>query len=234
MGGSYMYAYGFATMNTNAISTSTNITKEGKTTLQFINVPNNSDEGGALGFGKRMEKQKADFSINIDLNSQRNANRINGLDNVNNSYAYSAGVNGSKWEDEKYMIHVSSKLSFNYGTSSLRKDVPVKYYSNETELNLWFKMWWKLEFNLDSKINLRQKTDAFDVNRNVSKIDLHLRKKFGKSNNGEIQFSCFDLLDQNIGFRRSINTNIISENSYSSLRRYFMLSAIFSFSKTPK
>jgi hypothetical protein len=189
---------------------------------------------GRLGKGRRLEKIKADYNLNIEINTQHNSNRINGLDNENNSKSYSIGASGSKWKDEKYMVGLSNKISYNYSKSSLRPDVAISYYSDETNVNLWFKMWWKLEFNADMVFNVRQKTDAFDINRNVSKIDLHLRKKIGKDNKGELQFSCFDLLDQNIGFRRSINTNIVTENSYSSLRRYFMLSAIFNLAKTPK
>ena len=43
-----------------------------------------------------------------------------------------------------------------------------------------------------------------------------------------------DILNQNIGFDRNINDNFISERTYNTMRRYFMLSFIWNFSKNGK
>ena len=57
--------------------------------------------------------------------------------------------------------------------------------------------------------------------------------KFLKKNNLEIKFSVNDILDQNIGFRRTATSNIITENRYLTLRRYYTLGVHYNISKTP-
>jgi hypothetical protein len=59
-------------------------------------------------------------------------------------------------------------------------------------------------------------------------------KKILKNSSGIIRFAAFDILDQNIGFQRDISSNFISERTYDTFRRYFMLSFIWNFSKNGK
>ena len=40
-----------------------------------------------------------------------------------------------------------------------------------------------------------------------------------------------DLLNQNIGFNRAVNSNFISQNTYNTIKRYFMLSLVWNFTK---
>jgi hypothetical protein len=42
-----------------------------------------------------------------------------------------------------------------------------------------------------------------------------------------------DILNQNIGFNRTINSNFISEQRYDRLSRYFLLSVAWNFNKMP-
>jgi hypothetical protein len=40
-----------------------------------------------------------------------------------------------------------------------------------------------------------------------------------------------DLLNQNIGFERTVNSNYISQNTYSTIQRFFLLSFVWNFTK---
>jgi hypothetical protein len=83
-------------------------------------------------------------------------------------------------------------------------------------------------------MNLRQKTSAFEKNNNVYRWNAHLDRKLLKNDIARLRFSAFDMLDQNKGFNRNINSNFISERTYDTMRRYFMLSFIWNFSKNGK
>lgn len=96
-----------------------------------------------------------------------------------------------------------------------------------------FELPWKMQFNTSAEISLREKTAVFTDNNNVTKWNAWLAKKFWKSNSGEIRFSVFDILDQNIGLRRTANSNFISENRYDTFRRYWLLSFTWNFTKNP-
>lgn len=58
-----------------------------------------------------------------------------------------------------------------------------------------------------------------------------LSKKFLKKDNLELKLSVFDILNQNIGFTRTTNSNVITEESYQNLRRFWMLSLQFNITK---
>jgi hypothetical protein len=57
-------------------------------------------------------------------------------------------------------------------------------------------------------------------------------KKLLKNDALLIKASVNDLLNENIGFNRQVNSNFITQNTYSTIQRYFMLSVIWNFNKT--
>jgi hypothetical protein len=96
-------------------------------------------------------------------------------------------------------------------------------------MSLFFPL--KIEFHTDCTFSLRQKTDGFDDNNNFIRWNARLDKKFLKKDAGIIRFSAFDILDQNIGLQRNINSNFVSQRTYDTFRRYFLLSVIYNFNK---
>ncbi|WP_315814348.1 hypothetical protein [Paraflavitalea speifideaquila] len=110
----------------------------------------------------------------------------------------------------------------------------TKFWTQEyyADLNLFLP--WKLEIGSDVSVNIRQKTSDFDRNNNVVRLNGRIERKVLKNDAGRIRFSAFDILDQNIGFNRSINSNFINERTYDTFRRYFMLTLIWNFNKNGK
>jgi hypothetical protein len=82
--------------------------------------------------------------------------------------------------------------------------------------------------------NFRQQTEAFNTNTNAILWNSWLDRKFTKNNNLKLRLYAFDILDQNIGFQRTINSNYINERTFNTFNRYLMLSVIWNFSKNGK
>ena len=93
---------------------------------------------------------------------------------------------------------------------------------------------WKLQIHTDCDFIFRQKTSVFDNNNNVVFLNAWFGKKLLAGDALLIKVSVNDLFNQNIGFNRTVNTNFRTENTYSTIQRYFMLSAVWSFNKGPK
>ena len=91
----------------------------------------------------------------------------------------------------------------------------------------------KLELNSDIDVSLQQKTKAFNTPVNITVWNAELTRKFFKDKSFELAFVAHDILNQNIGFRRTINSNFISEERYDRLSRYFLLTAKWTFNKMP-
>jgi hypothetical protein len=98
---------------------------------------------------------------------------------------------------------------------------------------MWKQLPLKFEISSNANFNFRQKTDVFGRDVNSIKWDASLSKKFLKKDNLELKMSVNDILNQNIGFDRNVNSNIVTERSFTTLKRFFMLSVQYSINKTP-
>jgi len=228
-----IYSYLYSTITNNAISTSTVVDEGGKTTYQPINVKGNYMVGFYGGYSWKLKKPGIGFDLGTQLSVNRNSNRVNELANVNEYQSGSLSLNISKRKNDQYQVSIRPAIGFTRSESSLRPDVVISYLTSASEVSVWTKLPWKFEFWSAAYINLRGKTDAFDRNRNVVKWDANIVKKLLKNNNLEIKLAVFDLLDQNIGFNRTVNSNLIYENNFTTLRRYFMLGLQYNISKNP-
>jgi hypothetical protein len=91
----------------------------------------------------------------------------------------------------------------------------------------------KFEISSSANLNFRQKTDVFGRDVNSVKWDAWISRKFLKKDNLELRASVYDILNQNIGFDRNANSNIVTERSFTTLKRFFMLSIQYTINKTP-
>lgn len=58
-------------------------------------------------------------------------------------------------------------------------------------------------------------------------------RKMFKNDKGMISLRANDILDQNVGYNRFINSNVLREETYQTLRRHFLLAFTWNFSKNP-
>jgi hypothetical protein len=227
-----IYFFGRATFNDNAISTST-IVDAGKTTTQPINVDGTFNIGFNAGTYFKIKKPGLYFSFWGDMNVGRFRNKLNLLDNVNDNKNFNLSFDLSKRKEDKYSFSVRQTVGYTFSKSSLRPDIQTKFLSTQTEFDAWIKLPLKFEFNTHGNIYLRQKTDAFDRNNNYTKWDASLEKKLLKNNNLALRIAVNDILNQNIGFQRNATTNIITENRFLTLQRYWLVGIQYNISKNP-
>ena len=90
-------------------------------------------------------------------------------------------------------------------------------------------------FEVGTEVNFmfRQRTPVFTTNNNVIKWNAYVGKKLLKKKELEIRASVFDILNQNIGYDRTATGNIITQNSFNTIRRYGMINVIWNFSHQP-
>ncbi len=92
----------------------------------------------------------------------------------------------------------------------------------------------KLYFDLESNISLYQKTETFANQRNIFFVTTSLRRTFTKSDAFEAKITVNDLFNQNLSVRRNITSNFISENTFQNLRRFWLLTLTWNFTKNGK
>jgi hypothetical protein len=92
---------------------------------------------------------------------------------------------------------------------------------------------WKLELSSNVNFDLREKLPAFPTAQNFTIWNANLAKKIFKKKTGKLIFEAHDILNQNRGFNRFVQTNFIQEERYNRISRYFLLRFEWTFNKMP-
>ena len=213
----------------NDFSTINYVDPLGRRISQPVNVQGNNSLGLFSFLAKKLKKPEIRLSLDVQINKEHNTNFINTLKNINNAWNVMLQPRVSYEKEKKFEISYSTAVTWVNTTSSIRPDEPTKYIMQEHSFDLTLFLPFKIEFATDAVFNIRQKTDAFDKNTNAIKWNMRLDRKLFKA--AKLRLSGFDLLDQNIGFQRTVNSNFISERTYDTFRRYFLVSLIWNFNK---
>lgn len=215
----------------NAISSSSTVDSVNRRVNQFVNVDGNYNLNMWTGYWFQVKKWKLNLGVNGGAGASRFRNFVNGKENENNNNNFNVRFDIWYEKENKYSLRLSPGISRNFSKSSLRPDVVTRFWTSESDAEGTVFLPWKLELNSSANFSIRQKTDVFDRNLNAVRWNAYLAKKFWKSNAGEVRLSVFDILDQNIGFQRNATSNFISENTYTTLRRYWLVSFTWNFTK---
>lgn len=213
----------------NAFASKDFVDSLGRRVSQSINVDGNHTLSGYLNYGFKIFGANTGFNANI--NSSRYVNMVNNQENITNSNIYSLGTYIGKTVEKLYANSISANATYTTSTSSIQKNASTHYWTYNVRPDFDFFLPWKLQIHTDCDFIFRQKTSVFDNNNNVILWNAWFGKKLLKGDAMLIKVSANDILNNNIGFNRSVNTNYITENTYSTIQRYFLLSVVWNFNK---
>lgn len=136
-----------------------------------------------------------------------------------------------KSKEKKFDVGVRFNANYTESRSTVNTGISTNYwtYQIQPEGNLFLPL--KFQIHADADINLRQKTPIFTTNNNVALVNGWIGKKFLKNDALLIKAAVNDLFNQNIGFNRNVSSNFISQSTYTTIRRYGMLSVVWNFTK---
>ncbi len=222
------------TTTQNDFSTMNTLYSTGKRVTRPVNVDGNYRSSGWAGYGQKIKKLGFRVGLEGNFNLNHNSNYIGELLNENDSYSFGGGPNLFYQKEKKFEIWMFSNFVRNISKTSLRSDVVTRYWTQDHNFDVRVFLPWKFEIGTSLNINIRQKTSVFENNNNVYRWNARLDRKLFKNDVVRLRFSANDILDQNIGFNRNINSNFISERTYDNIRRNFLLTLIWNFSKNGK
>jgi hypothetical protein len=215
----------------NAIVTS-QVIDAGKRTSQYVNTNGNSNFWFNASYGFKLKKPEMNLSIRTGASGSKNVSFVNNLENKSNNIRYNIGTNLYRYKENKFNLSYGNNFSWNRNVSSISTTRSTFWTQNHNfGFDIYIKKKW--EFGSDLNIELREKVDAFDLNNNVYDWSAYVTRKVFKKNNGALKLQLFDILDQKLGFERSISSNYVLEKTYEVLRQYFLLSFTWEFTKNP-
>src|SRR6476620_5406237 len=234
----YMYTGIGANFQENAITNFTVVDVYGKTTTTPINVQGNYSYYMYGGWVSGQGDKKLIHEINTNVNGGRNVTFINAQESKNTYANIELNYGISYSLQDKYNIRIEPKIGRNMSVSSLRKDIDNNYWTYGGRVEGYLMLFWKLELSSDVDFDLRQQIQAFEVantntNTNIILWNAELSRKFFKDKSGKLILRANDLLNQNKGFNRIINSDFVTDQRYQRVAQYFMLSFQWIFSKMP-
>jgi hypothetical protein len=230
---SQRYIYGGLryTATQNFIGTRDNVDSTGKRVSQSVNLNGSNNFSGYAGYYFKWDKPGLGISINGNVSRQRFVNIVNDVLNATNSGNYALGIELNKSKEKKYEFDISGNAIYTRSVSSLYSNNTTSYWTYNIQPNAALYLPWKFELHTDAEINLRQKTVLFPTSNNTVRWNAWVGKKLLKKDPLLLKVMVNDLLNQNIGFNRTATSNYITQNTYSTIQRYFMVSLVWSFTK---
>lgn len=215
----------------NGISSRSYLDPSGKRTTQAVNVNGNSNARFYSYFGWKVVPLDMRLGGNLRGSINRNVNYVNDQYNVTRSNNVGLGLNAAKDKEKKYQVYLDMSADYNTSVSSVQSNLRTNYwtYNINPSMDLYLPL--KIQLHGDMNYMIRQKTPVFTTNNNAAIINAYVAKKFGKKELVQVNLSMNDVLNQNIGFDRSVETNTITQTTRTTIGRYGMLSFIWNFNK---
>jgi hypothetical protein len=231
--GRYVFGNLYASFIQNAITNQSTVDAFGKTTYKPVNVSGNYNWGLWSAWNSGQGDKKFIHSIEPQANGGRSVNFINGKENKN-TYANLGLTYRIRYSVvDKYNFSVGPTVRRNISKSSLRPNANNNYWNYGGRADGYVTLPGKLELSSDVDANLQQKTSAFNKNTSIVVWNAQLSRKFTKDKSFKVAIVAHDILNQNIGFNRTINSNFINEERFDRLSRYFLLNFSWTFNKMP-
>ena len=215
----------------NAISNAVTVDSTGKRVSQSINVDGNYTFSGNLDYDTKWQKAGLNIGFYTAFNQSSNVSLVNGLPNTTHSGNYTLGNRLYKSKKDKYELTLRCSATYTMSRSSVNTSVTTNYWTYQVSPGVDLYLPHKFQIHADADVNLRPKTLNFAGNNNVALLNAWIGKKLLKNDALVIKVSGDDLLNQNIGFNRTVNSNFISQNTYKTIKRYGMVSIIWNFTK---
>ncbi len=231
LSGRWIYSNLNYSATANDISTSQTINGPVSST-KYVNVNGDYSASGYLGYGSKIKKLNLDVGLTLEASTNHVNNFINNEKNTSNNNSYTIGPNVSYYKEDKYNFSWSPEVTYNDNTSTINK-FSTNYWVFNNEIRAEVQLPKKFEVGSTANVMIRQQTVVFNTNNQVTKWNAYVTKKFLKKNELELKATIYDILNQNIGYTRTAQGSTISQESYNTIRRYFMLSLVWNITHTP-
>jgi len=222
----------YSTTSNPIVSNVTRDTTTGISTYKSSNLKNKSTNN--FWVNTYFERKIPGIGINAGLEVYANGNTYynmsNDVLNETKSYSYSGSVRLSKYKEKKYDAWVSAGPTYTINSSSL--NTVLNNNGRGFNANGGFNIYLpgKFQIGSDGNYTYNAPTKSFPQdfrrflwNANISRTFFKDALKASVTGN--------DLLNQNTGYNRTGSANVLTQERYTTIRRYFMFSLTWDFNK---
>ena len=185
---------------------------------------------GGFNFGRKWKALDLNYNLYLNVNSNKYVNFTNLVMNTTKSNNYSLGAYLGKYKEKRFDIGLNASVGYTKNTSTLQNQINNNAWNYELQPNFDLFLPAKFQIHTDGDYNWQQKTQTFEARRQFIWNDW-IGKKFFKKDNLLFKVAANDLLNENNGFTRSAYNNTYTQSINTTIKRYFMFSVVWDFSK---
>lgn len=228
----YFYISPSYSITSGAIVDDVTTNAAGKTILTYRNLSGRSAYNYDLfaTYGRTIKAVGLSLSLTLATSGNISYSFSNGLLNTGRNYDYSAGLNLSKSKQNKYNIIVNVSPNYTRSNFSLTPQVNNNAAGFAASGNGRIFLPGHIQLSADVNYRYKARTEILSEQR-ITILNAALSKTFLKGNNLKLAIAGNDLLNQNANISRAVSGNTITQSSLSAIRRYFMLSVSWDFTK---
>jgi hypothetical protein len=218
----------------NPIVNHINYNAMGQSVSQYFNLPGKSatNFNGGINFNRKLEKLGGIYGgLGFNVNGNTVYNYSNDSLNRSQNYVYSPTLDISMYKEKKINLRLSGGPTYTFSQTSLQPNINNNGWGAQAGLDGTIYLPLKFQIGTYSSYQYNAPTASFHNDFSQLLINMFIIKTFGKKENLMVELWGNDLLDQNSGFSRNAQANLITQTTYNTLKRYFMLTINYEFSK---
>jgi hypothetical protein len=227
----------YGSMTQNGFVNQTEYFSGGKTVRQTVNTNGNYYFNLYSNYNFKWKKPNINISFGPNASVSQNISYIitNGVlqraANKNQTYGISAGLR--KQKENKYEFSIGPEFSWVNGSNSTGNSALAKYWQFNLDVNAEVTILKKFRLGSELEYKDKQQDPKFPQKNRFTIWNASLKRSLYK----EIlvaSLSVNDILNERRGYDRSFSNNQYSETYYNTLKRYWMISLVWNFSKNGK
>jgi len=216
-------------VNSSVTDTSATAVIRGRTTTQYINLDKKPyNYYGGLYFGRKIPLGGLQVGLNLNANGAKNYNLSNGDLNIITSNTFSPGFQISRYAEKKFNLNFNFGPTYTTGGSSLQKTSNNGHgFQGYGEFAVYLPG--KFQISSDGNYQYTSKTQTFPTDFSKFLWNAKVTKSFTKEERFKLTLACNDILNQNAGFDRSSSGTMITQDRYTTIKRFFLVEFIWEF-----
>jgi hypothetical protein len=230
----YFGIYGSYSGIYNPIVNHINYNSMGQSVSQYFNLPGRSatNFNGGINFSHKFAKIGGiNGGLGFNVYGNTTYNYSNDSLNQSKNIVYNPSLNISIYKEKKIELSLSGGPTYTVSQTSLQPNINNNGWG--AQANLDGTLYLPLNFQLGtySSYQYNAATASFHNDFSQLLVNMFIIKTFGKKNNLMVELWANDLLNQNSGFSRNAQANLITQTTYNTLKRYYMLTINYEFTK---
>jgi hypothetical protein len=226
--------YGNYSFVTNPIVNHINYNTVGQSVSQYFNLPGKATTNfnAGMNFGRKFQSLGGlNAGVGINVNGNTSYNYTNDSLNMSKNLVLNPSVNLGMYKEQKIQLGLNVGPTYTISQTSLQPNINNNGWGALGSIDGTIYLPGKFEVGTYSDYQYNAATASFHQNFSKFLLNLFITKNFLKDNRLSIELWGNDLLNQNSGFSRNAQANLVTQTTYNTLKRYYMLTINYNFTK---